>query len=318
MRPPPTAPSRLPDRTAGRQQVDGRHDDLAGEQGPPRRLSPARSTASQSHCAWSSRFRSRRRTPTTGRRPAAGRSRPARRVSSMTRSASGPSLTVRQTRNGSDRVDQTGRHPFPVGPHGGRPAAGPIAVVPGVVTGGAVPPGVAGQFVVVPHRHHGVPGMESLEVGVGLVLAMTGAVVGQGQASSPGAVEARPLLPLGLRLVDVVAEVDDEVDVLLRQSGVGVEVAGGVVGAAHHPEPQPAGRAVGRRQRAGPTDGRVLAADGEAVPVGRGRTQARHRHVDGVVAVRRGPRRARGHRIGQRRIGRHRPVARGRCRGRLR
>ena len=95
---------------------------------------------------------------------------------------------------------------------------------------------------------------------------------------------AGPVVGLG---VDVVAEVDHEVHVLLDQEVVGVEVAEGVVLAGEEGEADRLAR-IGRQRGAEAADRALLAASGEAVPVLLVGIQARDPRLDGVPDVVRG------------------------------
>ena len=136
-----------------------------------------------------------------------------------------------------------------------------------------------GHVVVVPHRHHRVRGVERLEVGVGPVLAVAGPVVRQRRARVGGLVGARAAEVV---LVDVVTDVDDEVDVAVRQRPVDPEGARGVAPAGHHAEAEPIGI---RSEGAGAADGRpgavegLEARSGRCSPDGRSVTSKRDRVV---------------------------------------
>jgi hypothetical protein len=65
------------------------------------------------------------------------------------------------------------------GLHGGGFAAGKAAFGGGLVVFCAVLPSVVGKFVVVPDGDHGGGGVQGLQVGVGFVLGVAGAVVAQ-------------------------------------------------------------------------------------------------------------------------------------------
>src|SRR5690606_18429868 len=63
-------------------------------------------------------------------------------------------------------VGEAFREEVLVGPERGGEAVGPRTVLVGVVGLGAAPPGVVGEVVVVPDRHHRVGGVQRLQVGV--------------------------------------------------------------------------------------------------------------------------------------------------------
>src|SRR5918995_4040170 len=75
------------------------------------------------------------------------------------------------------------------------------------------------HLVVVPSTNPGVLRMSGLQIGVGLILGVPVAVIGQG-VTPPGGVRYRTVPPWHISagerpLVDVVTEVDDEVQALL-------------------------------------------------------------------------------------------------------
>ncbi len=170
-----------------------------------------------------------------------------------------------------------------MGPERSREAVGPRPLLLGVVGLGTDAVGVVGDVVVVPQHRQRVGGVHGLEVGVEAGLGVTGAVVRQGHR-----LVRRLRLPArqtGLHvLVDVVAEVEDQVDVGGGERPVDGKGRCRVAGAARDTQPQPVGGA--GRQRAGPPGRRVLAAGLEAVPVRAPRVEAvdvdRHRPGVGV------------------------------------
>ena len=111
-------------------------------------------------------------------------------------------------------------------------------------------------------------GVHRLQVGVGLVEPVLLPVLGQGLdvavVIDAGGVLPRPIGVVGL--VDVVAEADDEVDVLLRHRTLGVEEAGLVLLAGIEGDPQRLLR-VGRRPGAETAHGRMGVLGEEAVEV---------------------------------------------------
>ena len=165
------------------------------------------------------------------------------------------------------------------------------------------------DLVVVPDREQRVGGAERAQVGVGVVERVLVAVLRQrldlGVAVGAGLVLAHRLVVVVL-LVDVVAEADHEVQVVLvRQRGVGGVVAGLVVLAGEEGDPGGLAR-VGRPRGGEAPDGAVDRAGDEAVVV----ALARLEHgvlgavVDRVAVAPRGRRRP----CGRSRGGSRRPV----------
>ena len=111
---------------------------------------------------------------------------------------------------------------LPGGPEGGGPAAHErlrVAVLGGVAAGVVVL-----DLVVVEGDQERVTGVRGLEVGVGLVEGVADPIARQ-VGGLPADVEAGPARP-GRVLVDVVAEVDDHVHVVVGEVPVGgVEAA---------------------------------------------------------------------------------------------
>ena len=196
-------------------------------------------------------------------------------------------------------VGQPDRHPLAVGAVRGGGPRGVGALGGRVVVLGAAGPGVVGHLVVVPGDHPRHQGVQGLEVGVGLVLGVPDPVVGQGEDLVRGLGRADRVAPVGelagAVLVDVVAEVHDETDVVaLGQVPVRAEVAGLPVAARDHPEPQVVHDGVAGRRSHGPADRGGGGAEAEPVPVAGGRAQPADVDLDGVVALRPGADRAAG------------------------
>jgi hypothetical protein len=108
------------------------------------------------------------------------------------------------------------------------------------------------------------------QVGVGVVLAVALAVVGQRErlaADVVAHVAARRLVDVGAVLVDVVADVDEERGVVLDDPPIGGEVAVLELRAADEAEAQLRRAAAERRRGARAADRARLAAGVEAVPV---------------------------------------------------
>ena len=121
-----------------------------------------------------------------------------------------------------------------------------------------------------------------------LVLRMAHPVVGKTQdlvgrrmhPAESGAGLAAPLV--GTVLVEVVAEVEDEIDLIIHGDGVvGVEVAERIVGARHHREAVAVDGAEGQGARA--ADDGFAAVVGKAVVVGATCVEAFHHDFRGVV-----------------------------------
>ena len=183
----------------------------------------------------------------------------------------------------------------------------------GLVVFRAVHPGVVGDLVVVPHGDHGRGGVQRLQVGIGPVLGMARAVVGQaqdlvgrlGQAAQRRRV-ARGVAALAV-FVEVVAQVHGGVQVAAPGGiGVHVEVAGRVVGAREHGQLH-LGHAA-RGQGAGASRGRGGLEGLEAVVVGGGGLQARGVHLDRVVARGAGAHLAARHDAGEGGVAGHLPL----------
>ncbi len=155
------------------------------------------------------------------------------------------------------RAAQPHGHPLVVGAVGRGPTGRPGALRGGVVVLRALEPGVVGRLVVVPRADERDGAVQGLQVRVGLVERVPTAVVRERHdlVRRVGLAHDDVLLAHGVLagavLVDVVAEVQDDVDLLLREVAVGAEVAGLVVGAGHDAEAHPRGCGVRRRRGAG-------------------------------------------------------------------
>ena len=133
--------------------------------------------------------------------------------------------------------------------------------------------GVAGvvvlHLVVVPDRDHRELGVHPAQRRLGAVQRVLGPVlverlrVPDGVLADSGEGVAGPVVGLG---VDVVAQVDDEVHILVGEQVVGVEVAERVVLAGEEGEAHRLAR-IGRQRGAEAADLALLAPGGEAVPV---------------------------------------------------
>ena len=202
------------------------------------------------------------------------------------------------------RVAEPGRDPLLARRSRGGDPHRPRTVATGIVALGPFPPGVVGEVVIVPDGDHRVAEVQRLQVGVGAQLGEPSPVVvlrhrGVRRVVVAGAVVA-------VVLVEVVAEVQDEVDLSLGQRPVHAEGRDRVVGAGNRPDAERVHRSGG--ERAGPADRRVLAAGREAVPVGRRRRQPADLDHDGVIPVRRRGGRPGGDDLGQVGVGGDQPV----------
>ena len=185
------------------------------------------------------------------------------------------------------------RQPLQVRLDGGVAAGHVVALGGGVVVLGAGGVVVVGHLVVVPGHQPRFGGVGGLQVGVGAVVAVAAAVVGQRDdlvrrlvvadgAALPGVFAARVL-------VDVVADAHDHVDVgVVRHVAVGGEVAGFPVGAGGQGDAELVGRGSRGRGGAGAADrgdlaGEFALGDGEAVAVPGVGGQAGRVELDGVV-----------------------------------
>ena len=128
--------------------------------------------------------------------------------------------------------------------------------------------------------------MDGLEVRVVTVIGVTSTVISERDDLAHGldaSADRRIAVAVGGELVDVVAEVDDGVEVrAIGEAAIDVEVARRVVRAAHLPEAKALRTAV--RKCLGSTDGRLLAGAVKRVVVGRSRLEASGIHLDGEVA----------------------------------
>ena len=111
-------------------------------------------------------------------------------------------------------------------------------------------------------------GMQRLQPLVELVLGVAGPVLGQRLAGVLADQGVRPAGRLvAVVLVDVVAEVEEEVDVLVRPLGVGAEPPVGEVTTRVAEELHGVGRATERRSGLGAPDPADVGAEAEPVPV---------------------------------------------------
>src|SRR3546814_5508634 len=143
--------------------------------------------------------------------------------------------------------DRSVRHPLEVGLHRRGPAGAVVALV-GLVVAGATGPGVVGDLVVIDGGDERVALVQGAQVGVGLVEGVAPSVVLEGHDLVARVVASTDVAPgAEAALVEVVAEVDDQVEVVaLGPVPVGRGVPVLVVAARHDPHPQPVyGRAGG-------------------------------------------------------------------------
>jgi hypothetical protein len=149
---------------------------------------------------------------------------------------------------------------------------------------------VVGDLVIVPRDDPRVRGVGRLQIRVGLVERIAQAIVVERHRLGPAVLaharEARRVL------VDVVAEKDDQVEVVAEHPPVGAEVAELPVLARGEGHAQAVERRVRRRGRARPADGAHLTARAKAIPVPARGLEAVDLDVHGVRPVRRGRRRA--------------------------
>ena len=110
------------------------------------------------------------------------------------------------------------RHPFEIRAVGSSLARRPVPFAPlGIVIRGAVRPRVVGDLVVVPDDDERVLTMGLLEIWVGAIGGVTDSVVAQRDCFSPRLRDSEEPAAFAvhavLELVDVVADVDDSVEV---------------------------------------------------------------------------------------------------------
>ena len=189
------------------------------------------------------------------------------------------------------------RHPLEVGLVRLATAGGEVALHAGGVVLRTGVPRVVGDLVVVEDRDPRVPGVGGLQIGVSLVQGVPQPVSAQvgrlggrhaiahaGQAGRSVAVRAVAVL------VDVVADVQDQVEVLASSdAAVGTEVATGVVAAGDQRQPQGMDDALLVRRGLGAAGGTELSERLEAVPVSGVGPEVVDVHLDGVVAPGIGP-----------------------------
>jgi hypothetical protein len=149
---------------------------------------------------------------------------------------------------------------------------------------------VVGDLVVVPGHQPRARRVGGLQVGVRLVERVPDAIVIQ-RVRFGGAVLADVIAP-PRGLVDVVAEEDDQVEVLGQHPVIGPVVTLLVLLAGGEREAQPLDGGAGGRGGPGAPDGTGLAAGPEPVPVPASRLQALDFHVNRVGPPGRGRHRA--------------------------
>ena len=181
-------------------------------------------------------------------------------------------LAEAQPAVGGARDRRADRHPLEVGLLGGRLAVRPGALGALGVVVRAAGPGVVGELVVVPDRDDRRLVVQGLQIRVGLVLAVPGAVVGERDDLVGGRVRADDRAAgrvlAGLVLVDVVAEVQPGVQVATgREMAVRGEVA---APPSWRRRPR---RSAGRTRRRPPPGAVRVRAAGESVPPAEKRNQ---------------------------------------------
>ena len=162
------------------------------------------------------------------------------------------------------------------------------------------------ELVVVPGDDPGAEGVHGPQVRVGLVLRVADAVVLERSDLRPDMLA--DLAVAARALVDVVAEVDDQVEVVLGHVLVGGIQARLEVLARGEGEPQLIGLRARGGHGAGPGDRALGVAGAEAVPVRAVGVQAIHLDVDRVAELGRGDRRAAAHDLLHRVVGRELPA----------
>ena len=163
------------------------------------------------------------------------RSRPGMRVSSTSSSSRSPNTTLRCMSSGRSGSARRRWQPFLPSPRGGGETLLPWALLRLVVGLGPVAPGVVRGVVVVPDEDHRVAEVQRRQVGVEAGVGVAAAIVVEGHRH-PRRVDL--VGPLGL-LVEVVAEVDHQVDLVLGDGPVGGQRTHRPVGAAHEREARP-------------------------------------------------------------------------------
>jgi hypothetical protein len=147
------------------------------------------------------------------------------------------------------------------------------------------------HLVVVPGRHPGESGVGGLEQRVTLVEGVADPVVVDRLDLRRGVLPARHgegavVAGSVLVLVDVVAEEEDNVQVLLRHVAIGGVMAGQPVLARREGKPEPVQRGAHRRRRLRPSDRAELAAGEEAIEVLAPRLQPPDIDADAVAQLR--------------------------------
>jgi hypothetical protein len=134
--------------------------------------------------------------------------------------------------------------------------------------------------MIIPGQHERHRRMGRLQIWVGAIQGMAQPVAGQIR-------RGRPDVPSGLALgrgglIQVIAQMQHQVQVLVGEVLVGAVVAVLKVLAGHHGQGQPPGRRPGGGQGPGPADRAELPAGPEPVPPGAGRFQPLDLDVHGV------------------------------------
>jgi hypothetical protein len=190
-------------------------------------------------------------------------------------------VAVDAQRVGGGRIGPD-RHVLP--PHlvGGGAARGPVARVDAAVLG-VLASVVVVDLVVVPDGHERRAGVQGPQVRVGLVEAVAVPVPGQ----VPGLVQlvgARAAVAPAA-LVDVVAQADDQIELLGGHVPLDHVPAARVALAGREADADGVHLRVVARQRAGAADLAGEVPDPEAVPVGRGRVEAVDVDVHAVAVL---------------------------------
>ena len=146
---------------------------------------------------------------------------------------------------------------------------------------------VIGHFVVISGQHPGEGGMGCLEIRVGLVEGIPGAILIERDAfRTPELPPRNDQFVAKPTLIDVVAYVDHEIQILVGQVAKGGVVAVLVVLAGRQAELQPGGMRVGGWGRPGSTDGANLTTGKKPVPVHAVRFEPLNFRMDGVGELR--------------------------------
>jgi hypothetical protein len=171
---------------------------------------------------------------------------------------------------------------------------------------GAVHPRVVRALVIVPYGDEGVLAMHRLQIGVFAIVCVAPSIVVEAHdlvrriVRTRGAVRARRIF------VNVVAEVQDGVEIeALSDAAVSVEIAVRVARARHHREAKAIHAAVRRGARAAHRR-RAIESDESIVVRGR-RREPGNVDLDGVVAILVGPEFAALYDVGKRDVSRDLP-----------